>query len=80
FLEDSNNSTLAVDLDIVYNFSDYGSLSLTYTFVRETINKYDREYNDLYGMSEFDYLKDTFNHNIIMLNLFAKYDFLWEKN
>lgn len=80
FLEDSNNSTLAFDLDIIYNFSDYGSLALTYTFVREVMNKYDAEYNDLNGLSEFEYLQDTFNHNSIMLNLCVNYDFLWEKN
>ncbi|HNZ54829.1 MAG TPA: hypothetical protein PKN76_11895, partial [bacterium] len=80
FLEDSNNSSLAFDLDIVYNFCDYGSLALTYTFVREEINKYDRDYNDKNNLDEYTYIKDIFNHNIIALNLFVNYDFLWEKN
>ena len=80
FLEDSSNSTLAFNLDIVYNFCDYGSLALVYTFIREDMYKYDKDYNAKNGYLENEYIKDVFNHNMIMLNLTVNYDFLWEKN
>ena len=81
YLEDSNNSTLALDFNVIYNFSKYANVSLAYRFIKETIHKYDREYNEnTPGMEEWDYLRDIFYHSHIMLNLAVKYDFLWEKN
>ncbi|MGI6393945.1 MAG: hypothetical protein ACOX2F_04320 [bacterium] len=79
FIEDSRNSTLSFDLEIAYNFCDYGALTLAYTFVREEIQKYDRDYNIAREADERSYIKDIFNHNIISLNISGNYDFLWEK-
>jgi len=80
FLEDSSNSDLGIDVSIVYNFCEYASLGLNYTFAKEVIYKYDRAYNQANGLSDYAYLKDTFNHNKIMLSLDFNFGYLWEQD
>jgi hypothetical protein len=80
FLEDSSNSDLGIDISIVYHFCDYAALGLSYYFAKEVIYKYDRAYNAANDdIEDYEYLKDTFNHNKIMLSLDFKFDYLWEQ-
>ncbi len=79
FLEDSSNSDLGLDVSLVYNFCDYASLGLSWYFAKEVIYKHDSAYNQAEGLDSWVYLKDTFNHNKVMLSLGFNFDYVWEQ-
>ncbi|MCK5807477.1 hypothetical protein KAH37_00680, partial [bacterium] len=72
WLNDSQNSTLALDVMVRANFFSFASVGLNYRFIKEEATRYDDNIDNTY------YITDTYFTHVILLDLALQYGKLWE--